>query len=148
MTPFEIWAECRRSGITLTVNGDRLSWRGPKASADRLLPVMRANREALRECVRELAGLPVEDGPFLPWGPPMTPELVTQWQRELHEVVTELARLERWDDDSFDHVAMCIERQPLSTLRPDLAYFRERLRAVQAEIRSRRPTPNHARRHA
>jgi hypothetical protein len=148
MTPLEIWIECRRSGITLAVDGNRLTWRGPKNAADRLLPVMRANRKALRECARELDGLPVEDGPFLPWGPYVAPCLLESMQRELFEVVNELAKLERWRDDDYDLVIGAIERQPISTLRPDLAHFRERLRAVQVEIRSRHSAPSHARRHA
>lgn len=143
MTPLEIWIECRRSGITLTVDGDRFTWRGPKEAADRLLPAMRANRIALRECARELNGLPLEDGPFLPWGPYMTPELVTQWQRELHDAVTELARLERWPNRDFDHVASCIERQPLSTLRPDLIHFTERLAAARASIKTEKKNEQH-----
>lgn len=136
MTPLEIWIECRRSGITLTVDGDRFTWRGPQDAANRLLPAMRANRVALRECARELSGLPIEDGPFLPWGPYMTPELVKQWQRELYDAVTELARLERWPDEFYDHVVLCIERQPLSTLRPDLTHFTERLAAARASIKA------------
>ena len=127
MTPLEIWIECRRNRITLTVDGDRLTWRGPKEAADRLLPVMRTNREALRECARELAGLPIEDGPFLPVVPCLTPEQMKEWQKELFDAVTELARLEHWTDAHYDNVVLTVERQPVSTLRPDLAYFRERL---------------------
>ncbi|PCE31977.1 hypothetical protein [Burkholderia ubonensis] len=143
MTPLEIWIECRRSGITLIVDGDRFTWRGPQDAADRLLPAMRANRVALRECARELNGLPIEDGPFLPWGPYMTPELVKQWQRELYDAVTELARLERWPDEFYDHVVLCIERQPLSTLRPDLTHFTERLAAARASIKAENRNEQH-----
>ncbi|MCA8236613.1 terminase large subunit domain-containing protein [Burkholderia cenocepacia] len=95
MTPLEIWIECRRNGIILTVDGDRFTWRGPQDAANRLLPAMRANRVALRECARELAGLPIEDGPFLPFVPCLTPEQMKEWQKELYDVVTELARLEQ-----------------------------------------------------
>ncbi|KVN81096.1 hypothetical protein WJ96_33195 [Burkholderia ubonensis] len=143
MTPLEIWIECRRSGITLTVDGDRFTWRGPQDAANRLLPAMRANRFALRECARELNGLPIEDGPFLPWGPYMTPELVKQWQRELYDAVTELARLERWPDEFYDHVVLCIERQPLSTLRPDLTHFTERLAVARASIKAENRNEQH-----
>ncbi|MBN3734935.1 hypothetical protein [Burkholderia sp. Tr-20390] len=143
MTPLEIWIECRRNGITLIVDGDRFTWKGPKAAADRLLPAMRANRVALRECARELNGLPVEDGPFLPWGPYMTPELVKQWQHDLYMAVTELAHLERWPDEFFDHVVLCIERQPLSTLRPDLTHFIERLAAARASIKAENRNEQH-----
>ncbi|AKM43995.1 hypothetical protein LGN20_25650 [Burkholderia cepacia] len=143
MTPLEIWIECRRNGITLIVDGDRFTWKGPKAAADRLLPAMRANRVALRECARELNGLPVEDGPFLPWGPYMTPELVKQWQHDLYKAVTELAHLERWPDEFYDHVVLCIERQPLSTLRPDLTHFIERLAAARASIQAENRNEQH-----
>ncbi|WP_081063965.1 hypothetical protein [Burkholderia cepacia] len=138
MTPFEIWTECRLNGITLTVDGDRLTWRGPKDAADRLLPVMRLNREALRACARELNGLPFEDGPFLPWGPYVAPCLLESMQRELFDVVDELAKLERWRNDDYDLVVGAIERQPISTLRPDLAHFRERLMRARAANKTRK----------
>ncbi len=54
-------------------------------------------------------------------------------QRELFAAVEELARLERWPDAHFDHVAYCLERQPNSTLRSDLVHFLERLRVTCAE---------------
>ncbi|MBJ9674505.1 hypothetical protein [Burkholderia gladioli] len=91
---------------------------------------------------------PESCAPYLPWGAPVTPDQLKAMQHELFEVVDELAKLERWSCDAYDLVVGAIERQPISTLRPDLAHFRERLRAVRAEIRARRAASNHARRHA
>jgi hypothetical protein len=76
-------------------------------------------------------------GPYLPWGEEVTPETLKCWRCELFEVVDELAKLERWPDDLFDHIAYCVERQPLSTLRPDLAHFRRRLTEAKAEVAAR-----------
>lgn len=148
MNALDIWHECRRWSITLQLNGDRLHYDGPPASIARMLPKMKACRDDLLRCVVELDGTLYADGPYLPWGPPVDCAQLKAMQRELFEAVDELAKLERWDDDAYDLVVGSIERQPISTLRPDLAHFRERLRAVQAEIRNRRPTSNHARRHA
>ncbi|WP_186214377.1 hypothetical protein [Burkholderia gladioli] len=148
MNALDIWHECRRWSITLQLNGDRLHYDGPPASIAHMLPKMKACRDDLLRCVVELDGALYADGPYLPWGPPVDCAQLKAMQRELFEVVDELAKLERWDDDAYDLVVGAIERQPISTLRPDLAHFRERLRSVQAEIRSRRPTANHARRHA
>jgi hypothetical protein len=75
-----------------------------------------------------------DGGLYLPWVPRITPEQLKQWQRELFEVVDELAKLEGWPDSDYDHVVMCIERQPISTLRPDLGYFRDRLEAALATL--------------
>ncbi|WP_200873196.1 hypothetical protein [Burkholderia sp. A1] len=91
---------------------------------------------------------PQSNAPYLPWGAPVSPDQLAAMQHELFEVVDELAKLERWSDDAYDLVIGAIERQPISTLRPDLAHFRERLRAAQVEIRSLRLVSSQARRHA
>ncbi|MGF6974916.1 hypothetical protein QFZ94_003366 [Paraburkholderia sp. JPY465] len=75
--------------------------------------------------------------PYLPWGPYINPEKLSRWQRELFEIVDELAKLEGWKPDDYDHTVMCIERQPISTLKPDLAYFTARLSAARDEAASR-----------
>ncbi|QNB10903.1 hypothetical protein G5S35_04495 [Paraburkholderia tropica] len=72
-----------------------------------------------------------DGGPYLPWGPYVEPGQLQQMQRDLLAAVEELARFERWPDEYFDHVVYCIERQPISTLRPDLAYFNARLRIAR-----------------
>ncbi|WP_069265323.1 hypothetical protein [Paraburkholderia nodosa] len=77
------------------------------------------------------------DGPYLPWGPYVNREQLDAMQRELFSVVDELAKLEGWPDEGYDHVVMCIERQPISTLRPDLAHFAERLRIARVEAAAR-----------
>lgn len=77
------------------------------------------------------------DGPYLPWGPYTNREQLDAMQRELFAVVDELAKLECWPDGDYDHVVMCIERQPISTLRPDLAYFTDRLHAARTEAAAR-----------
>jgi hypothetical protein len=127
MNAFEIWVECRRRAIKLAADGDRLSYKArDAATVERILPLLRDNKAALLDCVKELQGLPVEDGPFLPWGPYLTPQLLAEWQRELYEAVQEVARFEGWPQAVFDLVVGAIERQPMSTLRPDLAHFKER----------------------
>ncbi|MFM0136838.1 hypothetical protein [Caballeronia grimmiae] len=89
------------------------------------------------------AAIDSESGaPFLPWDPYINVETLKRWQRELFDVVDELARLEGWPADSYDLVVGAIERQPISTLRPDLHYFRERLdkaRAAAVTGRQREP---------
>ncbi|HDR9274894.1 TPA: hypothetical protein QDB24_002975 [Burkholderia vietnamiensis] len=80
---------------------------------------------------------PESGAPFLPWGPRIDPCQLKAMQRELFEVVDALAKLEGWPERDYDHVVMCIERQPISTLRPDLAYFAERLRGARTESAAR-----------
>ncbi|SAL16964.1 hypothetical protein AWB71_00682 [Caballeronia peredens] len=75
---------------------------------------------------------PESGAPYLPWGPYLNADTLKQWQRDLFEVVEELARLEGWRDDHYDIVIEAIERQPISTLRPDLHYFRARLDKARA----------------
>ncbi|AOJ63380.1 hypothetical protein WJ32_13545 [Burkholderia ubonensis] len=65
-------------------------------------------------------------------------------QRELLVTVDELAKLEHWRDSDYDHVVMCVERQPISTLLPDLGYFRDRLRIARADDQARQAAARRA----
>ena len=142
MNALDLWCECRRQSIALSVTADgKLHYDGAPPLVEKLLPAMKANRDALLACVVALDGALYADGPYLPWGPFLNPDRLKQWQRELFEVVDELARLERWRDDDFDIVIGAIERQPVSTLRPDLAHFRDRLdKARAASVTGRKTT--------
>jgi hypothetical protein len=142
MNALDLWHECRRRSITLSLNGDRLHYAGSPAAVDPMLATMKAHRDALLACVIALDGALLADGPYLPWGACLTPDRLKAWQRELFEVVDELARLEGWHDDDYDLVIGAIDRQPISTLRPDLHHFKERLdkaRAAAATGRQREP---------
>ncbi|MDR5770865.1 MULTISPECIES: hypothetical protein [unclassified Caballeronia] len=79
------------------------------------------------------AGALMVDGPYLPWGPYLTPEQLAAMQQAVIEVVTELSRIERWRDDYYDMIVVEIKRQPISTLLPDLDYFRARLAAARSQ---------------
>ena len=141
MNALDIWHLCRRRSISVTINGDRLAYSGAPALVDPLLPAIKANRDALFACVAALDGALYADGPYLPWGPFLNPDRLKQWQRELFEVVDELARLEGWRDDDYDLVIGTIERQPISTLKPDLNHFRKRLdKARAASVTGRKTT--------
>jgi hypothetical protein len=82
--------------------------------------------------------------PYLPWGPYLAPEDLARWQRDVLDVIANLAGLEGWADETYDLIAQAIERQPISTLRPDLAYFRQRLddaRAAAANFHAQAYSP-------
>jgi hypothetical protein len=133
----DLWFQCRARSISLSLNGDRLHYDGDPAAVEMMLPAMKANRDALRECVISCNGSLFEDGPFLPWGPYLNAGTLRQWQRDLFAVVAELAKLEGWRDDHYDIVVGAIERQPISTLRPDLHHFSERLDKARAAATTR-----------
>jgi hypothetical protein len=109
---------------------------GSKGSKDACEPFEPRPDEYLPK-MSEFAGIPVEDGPYLPWGPYLTSGALKQRQSDLLAVVEELAKLERWPGEAYDIVVQTIEQQPISTLRPDLAYFAERLRSVNAAAAAR-----------
>jgi hypothetical protein len=132
MNALDLWYECRHRSISLTLKGDRLAYSGAPAVVDPLLPAIKENRDSLFACVAALDGALFADGPYLPWGPYLNPVQLKAWQADLFEVVDELAKLEHWHDDDYDLVIGAIARQPISTLRPDLAHFRGRLTRARA----------------
>jgi TubC N-terminal docking domain len=152
MSAAAIVSKAKALGIRLSLNGDQVKMRGPVDAIAAIKPEIAAHKPEvmayLSQAANDADSLPAdcvgalrdpEGGLYLPWVPHITPEQLKQWQRELFEAVDELARLEGWPDSDYDHVVMCIERQPISTLRPDLGYFRDRLEAARA-------MPSHCRR--
>jgi hypothetical protein len=88
------------------------------------------------------AGSLMADGPYWPWAPYLTADSLEAMQQAVIKVVTELSRIERWSDEHYDIVVVEVGRQPISTLLPDLDYFRARLdkaRAAAATGRKREP---------
>ncbi|MGF6636181.1 hypothetical protein [Paraburkholderia sp. MM6662-R1] len=137
MNALDIWHECRRRAVTLSLNGERLHYDGASEAVESMLPTMKAHREGLLACVTALDGALVADGPYWPWGPYLSPERLHEWQRELSDAVDDLAKLEGWPQADRDRVLICIEQQRASTLHPDLAYFHERLREARASAVAR-----------
>lgn len=131
-------------GVRLFLRGDAVRMVGPESARDVIRPEVVAHKPEIVAHLRraandaaDVAGLPVADGPFIPWMPPATPEAVRAWQAELDAAVVELAALERWPDETREQVLYRVERQPLSTLLPDLHWFREQIEAVQADQTAR-----------
>lgn len=135
------------SGIRIHAADGKVKLRGDATAIKALMPKLaeykaqiiaylqspvRASEHLPEDCVGALRS--ADGGLYLPWGPYVDPGQLAAMQRDLLAAVEELARLERWPDEYFDHVAYCIERQPISTLRPDLAHFRARLDATRAEM--------------
>jgi hypothetical protein len=100
MNALDVWHRCRRLSIALSINSDRLHYDGPKTTIGLVLPLMKANRDALKECVVALSGCGFADGPYLPWGPYLEPSDLARWQRDVLDVVANLARLEGWSDET------------------------------------------------
>lgn len=90
-------------------------------------------------------GLPVADGPYFPWCAPVTPDQLHQWQRELAAAIVALAALEGWPDDMTGRIRFRVARQPVSTLLPDLHWFRERIEEAKAARRAMQGKPDGAR---
>jgi hypothetical protein len=153
----EIVSKAKAMGVRLILNGDGVKLRGPAEAIAAIKPELAAHKpeiiEHLRAAASDAENVPddcigalrdPDGGLYLPWGPYVDPDQVKAMQRELFDVVDELAKLEHWPDSDYDHVVTCIERQPISTLRPDLAYFTERLRVAQAEKATREATSRRA----
>ena len=76
-------------------------------------------------------------GAFLPWCAPISPAQVAAWQAELLELIEKVADSECWSHAALDEVVTRAVRGPLSDLRPNLGYFRERIAEIEAERRAR-----------
>ncbi len=139
MTAFQILNQCQSAGVFVSLNGERLKIIGPESAVAGFRPILAAYKKGIMAYLKssytggDLAksdGWPIDSdsgAPFMPWMPMVTPEQLQQWQRDLYEVVNKLATLEQWDSGRLSKILLCIKRQPISTLQPDLYYFRDRL---------------------
>lgn len=150
MNIVHILSKAQSLGVRLWLAGDIVKMRGPADAIAAIKPDIAAHKPEvltyLRSASNDLTPVPADcagalrhpdGGLYLPWGPYVDQAQLKATQRELFDVVDELAKLEHWPDDYFDHVTHCIERQPISTLRPDLTYFQSRLMAARAEQSAR-----------
>ncbi|VWM20550.1 hypothetical protein [Burkholderia lata] len=157
MSAITIVNKAKAMGIRLSSNGDKVKLRGPAdaiavikpevaAHKSEILAHLRASEVEGTETPADCVGALREPsaGLYLPWGPYLNSSQLESMHRELFDVVDELAQLERWPDDDYDLVVGAIERQPLSTLRPDLAHFRERLRVARLEAEARQAASRRA----
>ncbi|OXJ00035.1 MULTISPECIES: TubC N-terminal docking domain-related protein [Burkholderia] len=157
MSIVAILSKARSLGIRLSVAGDVVKMKGPPDAIAAIKPEIAARKPEIMayllaatdgcqqipaDCIGALCSS--DGGLYLPWMPALDPEQLQSMQRELFDVVDELAQLERWPDDDYDIVIGAIERQPPSTLRPDLAHFRERLRVARLEAEARQAASRRA----
>lgn len=115
--------------------------RGGRSELPLSIPQLRiAAQKAVNQPVSQVAandstgasGYPVADGPFTPYCVPLSPDAVAAMQAELVGLVDKLADTEGWHEGYREHVVERVSRQPLSTLRDDLAHFRARWQAHEA----------------
>ncbi|RAS35861.1 hypothetical protein [Paraburkholderia bryophila] len=150
MSIVHILSKAQSLGVRLWLAGDIVKMRGAADAIAAIKPDIAAHKSEvltyLRAASNDLTPVPadcagalrhLDGGLYLPWGPYVDQAQLRAMQRELFEVVDELAKLEGWKKDNYDHTMMCIERQPASTLRPDLAYFQSRLAAARADQAAR-----------
>ncbi len=139
MTAFQILNQCQSAGVFVSLNGERLKIIGPQSAVVGFRPILAAYKKGIMAYLKsshiggDLAkgsDWPIDSdsaAPFMPWMPMVTPEQLQQWQRDLYEVVNKLATLEQWGSGRLNKILFCIKQQPISTLQPDLHYFRDRL---------------------
>ncbi|MEF9385061.1 hypothetical protein V4890_05415 [Ralstonia solanacearum species complex bacterium KE056] len=75
---------------------------------------------------------PDTGAPFTPYCVPMPADRLAAMLAEIREAIATLADAEGWPDAHRLHVLDILRRQPAYTLADDLAYFRERLSAIEA----------------
>ncbi|MDC6286759.1 hypothetical protein [Ralstonia pseudosolanacearum] len=136
-------SKAQAMGVRLILNGDGVKLRGPADSIAALKPELAAHKPEIVAHLRraandasDLSCYPVADGPFMPWCPPMPPERVEGLLADLRTTIGRVADIEGWTDERRAHLLGLVARQPISTLADDLAYFRERLSAIEATARA------------
>ncbi|WP_321929971.1 hypothetical protein [Paraburkholderia guartelaensis] len=142
MNALDLWHECRRLGIVLCANGERLRYDGPTDAVRHLLPALKANRDALLECVQVLDGAlidPETGSPFLPWGFAIHGDL-SRMRGELIVTIHTLADLEGWPHELREAIVRRAVCGPAYDAAPNLAWFRDRLAAARDEIAVRAAT--------
>ncbi|MGM3273726.1 hypothetical protein [Ralstonia sp. 24A2] len=142
MSVAQILSKAKAMGVRLSLNGDGVKLRGPADSIAALKPELAARKPEIVAYLRRAAtdvadpsGYPVADGPFMPWCPPMSPEGVAGLHADLRATIGKVADIEGWPDNYRAHLLGLVARQPVSSLADDLAYFRERLGAIEAVAR-------------
>lgn len=146
MNAIAIVNKAKAMGVRLSSNGDKVKLRGPADAIAIIKPVVAAHKSEILAHLRATENDSIETpadcvgalrepggGLYLPWCLYIDSVQLAALQQELLEIVDQLANLERWHDDTYDRVIGAIERQPISTLLPDLGYFRDRLRIARAE---------------
>lgn len=130
-------------GVRLALNGDKVTIRGPSEAVAAITPEVVAHKLELLDYLRMAAndstgasGYPVADGPFTPYCVPLPRDAVAAMQAELVSLIDRLADGESLHEDRRTKLVQTVHRQPLSSLRGDLAHFRARWDAHEAVQRA------------
>lgn len=135
MSAVQILNRARSAGVRLWVVGDRLRYKGPSEAVERLLPELAAHKSEILAYLQQSAN-PGADDSRARQAPPLSPERAAGLLSDLRDAITRLSEWEGWPEQHRDYLLGLMERQPSYTLAGDLAYFRERLSAIEAVVRS------------
>lgn len=153
MSAAQILNKAALLGVELRLDGDVVRIRGPKNARDAIRLEVSAHKPEIVAYLRcaataavDLSHYPFADGPFMPWCPPKSAAAVAGLLVDLRATVGKVADIEGWADEQRAYLLALLARQPISTLADDLAYFRERLTAIEAVARTCNGTlfPGHA----
>ncbi|MGN5480520.1 hypothetical protein ACTMU2_38445 [Cupriavidus basilensis] len=86
--------------------------------------------------IKETRSRQLSDAPFTPYCVPAPAEHVAALLSEIQAITKTLAVAERWSDSHLSRVLETLKRQPAFTLPNEIAYFRNRLHAIQAMERT------------
>ncbi|VVG71659.1 hypothetical protein PAP18089_02644 [Pandoraea apista] len=133
MNALEVWCLCRDRKVSLVATRPTLKYWGPADVLPEIVPMIRCHKEALLDLVESLDGLPVEDGPFTPYMPPVSPETLHEWQAELAPLVARCARYRGWGEDAVEMLVAALYRMPVYTVWIDLVSYREWVARIEQE---------------
>lgn len=138
MNAAQILSKAQALGVRLSLSGGLVKLRGSAEAIAEIKPEIAKHKPDIvawlkshpeSQLAHDCIGLPISDGAYFPWCAPVAPEQVRRWQRELDEAIETLAALEEWPAEKLERMRFLVERQPISTLLPDLHWFLARVKA-------------------
>ncbi|VVE15041.1 hypothetical protein PIN31115_02829 [Pandoraea iniqua] len=133
MNAFEVWFLCRDRKVSLVATRPTLKYWGPADVLAEIVPLIRRHKVALLDLVESLDGLPVADGPFIPYTPLVSPEMLREWQAELMTLFARCVRHMGWGDEAIEEMQAALYRMPVYTVWIDLVHYRELAASIEQE---------------
>lgn len=112
-------AACRQSGVQIHLENGTIKLKGAEPALSAVAARLRPHKAGLMEYLSASADLDVW-GPYMPYCVPVPLELIC----ELGHLIEKFCRQWKCDDEATRRIIDAAKKQPASTVRSDVAWFR------------------------